>query len=135
MLAITSKDKVLRIYDPRKEDAAIKIVGAFGGIKSSKCFWADSFGFVGSTGFSKGAKRHLKMWDLRGNTEKPIYNLGIDNAASVSIPMQHCQCPDYKSVSQYFHVNPTFSNDASLPLRTRWILQIQRNRPRNIYLI
>merc|ERR1712130_107481 len=78
-------DKVLRIYDPRKEDAAIKIVGAFGGIKSSTCFWANSFGFVGSTGFSKGAKRHLKMWDMR-NIEKPIYNQGIDNAASILIP-------------------------------------------------
>jgi len=86
MLAVTGKDKVLRVYDPRQQDSAIKIEGAFGGIKSSKCFWADSFGFVGSTGFSKGAKRHLKMWDLRGNTEKPIYNLGIDNAASVLIP-------------------------------------------------
>jgi coronin-1B/1C/6 len=86
LLAATSKDKVLRLYDPRKQDAAMKIDGAFGGIKSSKCFWATCLGgFVGSTGFSKGAKRHLKLWDLR-DLEKPVYNQGIDNAASVLIP-------------------------------------------------
>ena len=34
MLAVTGKDKVLRVYDPRQQDSAIKIEGAFGGIKS-----------------------------------------------------------------------------------------------------
>lgn len=85
MLAITSKDKTVRIYDPRTEGAATSIPGAFGGVKSSKCFWVNSFGFVGSTGFSKGAKRHLKLWDLRA-VSQPIYNQGIDQASSVLIP-------------------------------------------------
>merc|ERR1712154_518692 len=71
--------------DPRKPDACQSIEGAFGGIKSSKCFWVNNFGFVGSTGFSKGAKRHLKLWDLR-NLEKPLYNNGLDNSAGVLVP-------------------------------------------------
>jgi len=86
LLASTSKDKVLRIYDPRKPDAAMNVNGAFGGIKSSKCFWAHCLGgFLGATGFSKGAKRELKLWDLR-DLEKPVYAQGLDNAASVLIP-------------------------------------------------
>jgi len=84
-LAVTSKDKCLRIYDPRKPDEAQGVVGAFGGIKSTKCFWVNAFGWVGSTGFSKGAKREIKMWDPR-NIEKPIYEIGLDNQASVLIP-------------------------------------------------
>lgn len=85
MLATTSKDKCLRILDPRKADDAITVTDAFGGIKSTKCFFVNAFGWVGSTGFSKSAKRHLKIWDPR-NIEKPLYNQGIDNQASVLLP-------------------------------------------------
>jgi len=85
MLAATSKDKCLRIFDPRKPDDAMGVVGAFGGIKATKCFFVNAYGCVGSTGFSKSAKRELKMWDLR-NIEKPIYDQGLDNASSVLIP-------------------------------------------------
>lgn len=35
MLAATSKDKCLRIYDPRQVDAAVTVDAAFGGIKST----------------------------------------------------------------------------------------------------
>eukprot|EP00484_Ammonia_sp_Unknown_P019886 CAMPEP_0197026456 /NCGR_PEP_ID=MMETSP1384-20130603/6533_1 /TAXON_ID=29189 /ORGANISM="Ammonia sp." /LENGTH=460 /DNA_ID=CAMNT_0042455121 /DNA_START=158 /DNA_END=1540 /DNA_ORIENTATION=+ len=85
MLAVTGKDKCLRVYDPRKADDAITINEAFGGIKSSKCFFVNAFGWVGSTGFSKTAKRELKIWDPR-NTEKPVYAQGLDNQASVLCP-------------------------------------------------
>eukprot|EP01083_Nonionella_stella_P041160 111625_1 len=85
MLATTSKDKVIRIFDPRKTEESMKIDGAFGGMKSSKCFWANSFGWVGATGFSKSSKRELKVWDVR-NLEKPIFDKGLDNMSSILIP-------------------------------------------------
>jgi len=84
-IASTSKDKVLRLWDPRSPDASSSIVGAFGGIKSTKCFFVNAFGWVGATGFGKTAKRELKLWDVR-NTEKPVYNKSIDAAASVLLP-------------------------------------------------
>jgi len=71
--------------DPRKPDDAMTVSGAFGGIKATKCFYVNAFGWVGSTGFSKSAKRELKIWDPR-NIEKPIYNVGLDNQASVLVP-------------------------------------------------
>eukprot|EP01083_Nonionella_stella_P034517 94459_1 len=85
LLGTTCKDKVVRVYDPRKPDEAMTIPGAFGGIKATKCYFVNSFNWIGSTGFSKSAKRENKVWDLR-NIEKPIYNQGIDAAASVLIP-------------------------------------------------
>eukprot|EP01084_Bolivina_argentea_P095400 171533_1 len=86
MLSATSKDKCLRIYDPRKaKHEAIVVAGAFSGIKTTQCFFANTYGWVGSTGFRKSAKRELKIWDLR-NIEKPLYNVGIDNQPSVLVP-------------------------------------------------
>ena len=52
----------------------------------SKCFWADSVGMVGATGFSSGASRQMKLWDLRGDVQKPIYNQNIDDGSSVLMP-------------------------------------------------
>merc|ERR1712176_1411368 len=69
-------DKCVRIFDPRKPDDAMGVVGAFGGIKATKCFFVNAYGWVGSTGFSKSAKRELKMWDLR-NDDKICHYLSL----------------------------------------------------------
>eukprot|EP01084_Bolivina_argentea_P276477 471755_1 len=60
-----NKDKILRVYDPRKPDEATIIPGAFGGINATKCYFVNALNWIGSIGFSKSAKRKNKMWDLR----------------------------------------------------------------------
>ena len=89
-LAITSKDNnnCLRIMDPRKPGDAIKIVNTFGGKKSTKCFFVDSFGWIGSTGFSKFRKRELKIWDER-NIGNAIYTKVLDSNQKQSVLMPH----------------------------------------------
>jgi len=84
-IACAGKDAAIRIYDPRNIDQAQSIPDAFDGAKGSKVFWAESLGWIGGTGFSRQAKRQMKIWDLR-KLEKPLYENDIDQAASVLYP-------------------------------------------------
>jgi len=85
-IAVTAKDKKLRLYDPRQIDSSTSIIhDAFDGTKSSKVFWIPKLNWIGATGFSKDAKRQLKIWDLK-NLKDTIYKIDIDQAASVLLP-------------------------------------------------
>jgi len=83
-LAVTGKDKQLRLFDPRIPDEAAS-VQAFEGSKSSKAFWIPNLNWVGACGFSKTARRQMKFWDLKDLT-KPIYSNDIDQVSSVLMP-------------------------------------------------
>merc|ERR1719273_1193344 len=83
-LAITGKDKQLRLFDPRVPDEALS-VAAFEGSKSSKVFWMPNLGWIGAVGFSKTARRQLKFWDLK-DMAKPIFSTDIDQVSSVLMP-------------------------------------------------
>merc|ERR1719400_1424588 len=83
-LAITGKDKMLRIFDPRQADEAISVASVEGS-KSSKVFWMPNLGWIGCTGFSKSARRQLKFWDLK-DMSKPIFSTDIDQVSSVLMP-------------------------------------------------
>jgi len=84
-LACAGKDAAIRIYDPRNVEQAQAIPDAFDGAKGSKVFWAENLGWIGGTGFSRTAKRQLKIWDLR-KLDKALYENDIDQAASVLYP-------------------------------------------------
>jgi len=84
-IACAGKDPAIRIYDPRNLDEAQTIPDAFDGTKGSKVFWAENLGWIGGTGFSKTAKRQMKIWDLR-KLEKPLFEVDFDQAASVLHP-------------------------------------------------
>lgn len=83
-LAVTGKDKQLRMFDPRVPDEALS-VAAFEGSKSSKVFWLPNLGWIGAVGFSKQARRQLKFWDLK-DMAKPIFSTDIDQVSSVLMP-------------------------------------------------
>jgi len=83
-LAVTGKDKQLRLFDPRIPDEAAS-VQAFEGSKSSKAFWIPNLNWVGACGFSKTARRQMKFWDLK-DLSKPIYSNDIDQVSSVLMP-------------------------------------------------
>lgn len=85
LLAVSTKDKVVQMYDPRTNASVSKIEDAFGGSKSSKVFFMSNMGFIGATGYSKNAKRELRIWDMK-NLESPIYNNVIDQQSSVLVP-------------------------------------------------
>lgn len=83
-LAVTGKDKKLRILDPRQPDAA-QVTESFDGLKSSKLFWCDNHGWIGAVGFTKTAKRRMRIWDLK-DTSKPLFQRDIDQASSTFMP-------------------------------------------------
>jgi len=85
LLACTGKDKKLRIFDPRQTEEA-QCVSAFDGAKSSKVFWVPRFNWVGGTGTNKGAKRQLRLWDMRKLDDKPIFSNNLDQASSTLMP-------------------------------------------------
>jgi len=81
--ATTCKDKKMRIFDPRSE--GMNEIAAFESGKCSKVFWVPREGWIGATGFTKQAKRCIKMWDLR-NDSAPVHSQILDNASSVLYP-------------------------------------------------
>jgi len=78
LLGVSSKDKKLRLFDPRQTSTA-QSIAAFDGAQSSKLFWVPKFGWIGATGFSKAAKRQLKLFDLRKWNESILSN-DVDQA-------------------------------------------------------
>jgi len=86
LLAVSTKeDKLIQLYDPRTNESVQKIVDAMEGTKSSKVFFMSKLGLLGCTGYTKNAKRQLKIWDMK-NLEKPLYSQVIDQQSSVMMP-------------------------------------------------
>lgn len=83
-LASTSKDKNLYIYDPRSGEAS-HTLSPFDGGKSSKVWWMPDKNMLGAVGFSRGAKRQIRIYDM-ANTDKPILKQDLDNNSSVIMP-------------------------------------------------
>lgn len=85
-LATSTKDKLVKILDPRSPTDIVAEFEACEGSKSSKVFWAESVGCLGLTCFNKMAKRKLRLWDLRKLDAKPFYDEIIDQMSSVLMP-------------------------------------------------
>jgi len=86
LLATTTKDKLMKIFDPRQPEKVVAEFECCEGSKSSKVFWAEAANFIGATCFNKMAKRKLKLWDLRKFGEKPIQDEIIDQMTSILMP-------------------------------------------------
>jgi len=85
LLAASTKSKSLLMIDPRDASTAVTTPDIVGGKKSSKVFWVPTYGWIGVCGFSKNAKRVLKIFDLK-KMDTPLYNTTIDQQASVNMP-------------------------------------------------
>lgn len=87
MLAVTSKDKQIRLFDPRQADA-VSQREVFDAVKASKCFWCDKDGRrVGAVGYTKKGKRALRIFDVaKMDAKRPLFSWDIDQASSVFMP-------------------------------------------------
>eukprot|EP01083_Nonionella_stella_P019777 54894_1 len=83
-LAITGRDKYLRIFDPRTPSEAAS-VSSFDGSKTSKCFWIPNLNWIGAVGVNSSARRCVRFWDLN-KLDTPIHSTHIDQLSSVLIP-------------------------------------------------
>jgi len=84
LLASGSKDKKLRIMDPRKQ-AVVHEVQAHEGVKGLRCCYLGNTGKVFTAGFSKLSDRQYAVWDAR-NLSDAILRENIDTASGLLMP-------------------------------------------------
>lgn len=85
MYATSSKDKTVRLVDPRDNAVAQSIPMCHEGAKSVKLSFLGKHEKLLTVGFTKQSHRQMKVWDPR-NLEKPLKLEKIDQAAGVIIP-------------------------------------------------
>ncbi|KAJ3060167.1 Coronin-7, partial [Rhizoclosmatium hyalinum] len=86
-LATTSKDNIIRLWDPRASTTAPQSATPVhhAGTKPSKVIWIDSETFL-TAGFSKTRDRELSLWDAR-STNAPVTTYKLDSSTGLLIPL------------------------------------------------
>ncbi|KAI1004123.1 Coronin-like protein [Podosphaera aphanis] len=85
MLATTSRDKKLRVWDVRQERPAHEVQG-HSGAKNSRVVWMGEHNRLATTGFSKMSDRQMALWDV-GNPQEPIGGFTVlDSISGVCMP-------------------------------------------------
>lgn len=84
-LVTTSRDKKLRIWDPRQERPAHEGPG-HAGAKSSRAVWLGEHDRIATTGFSRMSDRQLALWDFRAAGEPLGGFQMLDSISGVCMP-------------------------------------------------
>ncbi|GHJ89738.1 hypothetical protein NliqN6_6140 [Naganishia liquefaciens] len=84
LLATTSRDKKVRLFDPRAGSEPIKVADGHGGIKGSRVVWLGDRDRMVTTGFSKMSDRQMMLWDTTNLTS--ITTETIDSSSGVIMP-------------------------------------------------
>jgi len=84
LLCSNSKDKKVRIMDPRQQSVASE-GNSHVGVKGGRALWLGKHDKVVTVGFGSGASREYMIWDIR-DMAAPILRANLDNAAGVIIP-------------------------------------------------
>lgn len=86
LLAVTSRDKKLRVLDPRSGTATAEADSHKGAGKPSRATWMGRKDRIITTGFSQMRDREVFVWDPR-NMAKPIKQLMFDASPGVLVPL------------------------------------------------
>ena len=81
MLACISKDKMLHIFDPRKEGQALT-ANTHEGARQQKVIWAGNSETLITTGYSKISERQFAVWDVRDLTN-PLVMKKLDDYSGI----------------------------------------------------
>jgi coronin-1B/1C/6 len=84
LLATTSRDRKMRLFDPRAGSEAVRVVDGHGGIKGARVVWMGDRGRLATTGFSKMSERQLGIWDAGSLAN--IKTIGLDQSSGVLMP-------------------------------------------------
>eukprot|EP00004_Rigifila_ramosa_P025509 TRINITY_DN7644_c0_g1_i3.p1 TRINITY_DN7644_c0_g1~~TRINITY_DN7644_c0_g1_i3.p1 ORF type:complete len:923 (-),score=214.36 TRINITY_DN7644_c0_g1_i3:39-2516(-) len=84
LFATTSKDKFLRLFDPRA-NTVVAEVEAHPGLKPARVTFCGSTGKLLSTGFSKARDRQFAIWDLK-SFATPLKMTNLDQSTGVLMP-------------------------------------------------
>lgn len=83
LLASSSKDKKVRVLDPRQNKVASEAEG-HQGVKGSRVLWLGNDKFF-SVGFTKTSEREMALWEAR-DMSKPLLKQTIDSASGLIMP-------------------------------------------------
>ena len=84
LLATTSRDRKLRLFDPRAGGEAVRITDGHEGIKSARVTWMGDMDRIATTGFSKRSDRQVAIWETGGLTN--VKMIGVDLSSGVLMP-------------------------------------------------
>jgi len=84
LLATTSRDRKLRLFDPRVGGEAVRVNDGHTGIKGARVTWMGDMDRLATTGFSKMSERQVGIWET-GNLGN-IKTIGLDQSAGVIMP-------------------------------------------------
>jgi len=84
LLASSSKDKKIRIIDPRLQSITGEVEG-HQGVKGSRVCWLGRKERVLSVGFTKSSEREYALWDPR-QLSSPLQKQSVDSASGLLMP-------------------------------------------------
>jgi coronin-1B/1C/6 len=84
LLATTSRDRKLRLFDPRAGGEAVRVTEGHGGIKGARVVWMGDRDRIATTGFSRMSDRQVGVWEL--GALKNVKTITLDQSAGVVMP-------------------------------------------------
>ena len=87
-VVVTSKDKMVRIYDPRAGgEGPIAEGPGHEGIKASRVVWMGDSSRFATTGFDKYRSREIRVYDMAGSLDAPVSKTKLDSSSGVLMPL------------------------------------------------
>ncbi|KAJ6614138.1 hypothetical protein B0H10DRAFT_2046156 [Mycena sp. CBHHK59/15] len=84
LLATTSRDRKLRLFDPRTGGDAVRTTDGHGGIKGARVTWMGEHDKIATTGFSKMSDRQVAVWETGGLGN--VKTIVLDQSSGVIMP-------------------------------------------------
>ncbi len=84
LLGILTKEKILNIFDPRKEGSVLKTT-THEGARPQKLAWLGNSQHIFTAGFSKTSEREYAVWDTR-DLSAPLIKKRLDDYAGIPFP-------------------------------------------------
>ncbi|KAI0758540.1 microtubule binding protein [Irpex lacteus] len=84
LLVSTSRDRKIRLFDPRAGGDAVRITEGHSGVKGARVVWLGPHDRIATTGFSKMSDRQVSLWDTSSLSN--VKTTTIDQSSGVLMP-------------------------------------------------
>ncbi|KAI0339757.1 microtubule binding protein [Trametopsis cervina] len=84
LLVTTSRDKKIRLFDPRAGGEPVRINDGHGGVKGARVVWMGEHDRIATTGFSKMSDRQVGIWEA--SSLNNLKTTTIDQSSGVLMP-------------------------------------------------